>query len=371
MIFLIEGAFGESNFGDDLLLMATINAMRSNLDLVKVIVHARDVSVPGDYLDRLPFVDEVVRGMRVEYINYDMCVYAGGTQFYSYPSSSKYGRNRNGIKHLLVRVLRKVMRSFRRTRPSAFLGIGIGPFLDGNEDACMRLLSKSSYLAVRDRRSIEFLDKWGVLNKSMGADICFARKYWLPEIGVRVDRTIPCIGIVVRDFEYNLPGRDYLNSLLGFCTHLNKKKVAIKFFSFSKVKDGESLSTLVSHGLHVSVWDGEMSNFTSYVSEIAECTLLITARFHGVIVGAALGIPSIGIEVDPKVRLVCEEFGSACAIWSAPFDSSELVILYDNLISSSDDLRPELEKSYSKLEHESLKMLDSFYGFIEECNSCQ
>ena len=46
---------------------------------------------------------------------------------------------------------------------------------------------------------------------------------------------------------------------------------------------------------------------------------------HGVIAGAALGVPSIAVEVEQKLRLIAEQLGNGTMVFSPPFDPETLV----------------------------------------------
>jgi polysaccharide pyruvyl transferase WcaK-like protein len=62
--------------------------------------------------------------------------------------------------------------------------------------------------------------------------------------------------------------------------------------------DGELAQTLAQEGEEVFVSE----SLTDLCSEISSCSLLATIKFHGMIVAAMYGIPSIALSVTPKNR---------------------------------------------------------------------
>jgi len=71
-------------------------------------------------------------------------------------------------------------------------------------------------------------------------------------------------------------------------------------------------------------WDPYTMTLDDFTRRLSEYDLLIAARAHGVIIGAALGIPSIAIVIEPKLRLVCERLTGGTEMWCPPFDSDNL-----------------------------------------------
>lgn len=364
IVIQIEGAFGESNFGDDLLLFATLNMIKQVWNDGFFLVNARDNSVSGDYLDMFPGVDGVARGIDRYLVRPDILIYAGGTQFYSYPKiADSVQHDTTGILYRLVRKFGKVL---RRPKKVAFLGIGIGPFLDGNELASRNVIDKNSFKSVRDINSVGYLNKWGIRDYVVGSDICFIRKSWIEEFSVHyksANSGVENIGIVVRDFNYDLPGRTYLSGLLEFAERVSNENISVVFFAFSKLKDKNCIDLLQKKGLHVHVWDGNMNEFRGYLEKISSCDFLISARYHGVVFAAMLGLPSIGVALDPKISMLCNELGLGAGLWSDPFDVSALYTSFHEICARYESARVSLNVNTELLEQRSISMFSEFVRF--------
>lgn len=364
MKILLEGAFGEANFGDDLLLLASIRAIKSVMPNVELQVLARDNSVPGDYLDRFPGIDKVIRGWKLATSNYKLKLYAGGTQFYSYPQATSL--HKNSTQKIFQRLSQKLLRTIHRSKKNAFIGVGIGPFYNGNEKACERLLRTGDFISVRDEISMKYLNSWGVPSKALGADICFKKEWWLPPTApIKTVSSSAPIGVIIRDFEYDLPGRNYFQPLVELMQDMRDSGKIFRCFAFSELKDKLSIEKLQSAGFDVNVWKGEMSELPIFINELSECSALISARYHGIVIGAVLGVPSIGIEVDPKVKLACDELGNGSTAWSSPFLKQEFVKKFEQLSSSPSAARQALADNTMRLSQRTQAMFQEFCSFVE------
>lgn len=357
----IEGAFGESNFGDDLLLVATTNFLKDRWPERSVFVNARGVSGRGDYLDFVPGVDGVLRGARRFLFAPELLVYAGGTQFYSYPSLPGASSARDPF---WIRVARKLGKVFFLPGKTAFLGIGVGPFYSGNEAASRGVVSTADFCSVRDEVSAQIIKEWGLAEPLVGADICYCSKYWLPSgITLNRDDRAP-VGVVVRDFDYPLPGAGYFAKVLEFARGLREDGVPVEFFAFSGVKDRKCVAALRASGFSAHVWNGCVEGLSDYLSLLKKCKILVSARYHGVVIGGILGIPSVGIVVDPKVQLACQEFSCGAEVWGGEFSLSDLRAAYRSILDRYDEAVECLRSQCARLELRTESMLSAF---VDSC----
>jgi len=363
--FLLEGAFGESNFGDDLLMLATLNALIAKWPDAQITINARQDSKRNDYLDRVPGIHRILRGWLLSFEKYDLKIFAGGTQFYSYPKIKNKAK-KYWFEIFFNKIGNKLLRIWHQNRKNAYLGIGIGPFYDGNLEACKKLILKGSFIAVRDGVSADYLENWGAVNFNCGADICYQRDWWFDsKANISKTEEKDIIGIVVRDFDYDLPGRDYLEPLVSFIESLLSSGKKVKCFAFSRIKDAGAILRISELGVDILVWNGEFDELNEYLKQISSCMLLISARYHGVVIGSVLGIPSIGIEVDPKVKLACDSLGEGSLCWSAPFSLAELEDKCAQLLERREAALASLVTQTAYLKHKTQKMFDAFVNFVE------
>jgi hypothetical protein len=264
----------------------------------------------------------------------------------------------------LTRAARKLGKIFFSPGKTAFLGIGVGPFYSGNETASRAVVSTADFCSVRDKVSAEYIKGWGLAEPLVGADICYCSKYWLPSgIPLKKDGRAP-VGIVVRDFDYPLPGAGYFGKVLEFACELRGEGGSVEFFAFSGVKDGKCISALRASGFSVHVWNGYVDGLLDYVSHLKKCKMLISARYHGVVIGGILGIPSVGVVVDPKVQLACQDFSCGSEVWGGEFSLSDLRVAYRSILDRYDEAVECLRSQCARLELRTESMLNAF---VDSC----
>ena len=54
----------------------------------------------------------------------------------------------------------------------------------------------------------------------------------------------------------------------------------------------------------MTIWDPQQIKIENYLSELSECSIMVTSRAHGAIVSACLGIPSVCLAIEPKLEKV-------------------------------------------------------------------
>jgi polysaccharide pyruvyl transferase WcaK-like protein len=337
----VVGGFGEENFGDDLLLLATNRLLLKKIHPEKIGVCVIDPR-GGNYLQSWIDRGHVIESPYLVPRRCDLQIYAGGTQFYSFPiegvedeprpffSRLVYKIKQRGLLRLLVhQVLKRVIK-----KPfSIAVGIGVGPFESGNEDNAKRVLASMDRVWVRDVLSYSHLEKWGIEHFSRGADLCFAENAVdFPEKKIE-SGGVHYVGIVVRGWPYRTSAHNYETGLLDLARWIRSLGYAVTFFAFCAPADQKVIDYLRSKGELVDVWNPRVEQVQSYVARISVQDVLISSRYHGVVVASILGIPSVGLALDPKVSLICDRLGLAEYIWEAPFSPEQLRVNFLSLVS--------------------------------------
>ncbi|WP_407277704.1 oligosaccharide flippase family protein [Aromatoleum evansii] len=328
----LSGAFGEANFGDDLLMLASYHYFASRREGLTIYVTVSDYKTASYVKKHLPkaVLEKRHNSLRSAWA---LEVMAGGTQFFSLPKNVAINDELPSRFNLLInkfnprRIVPFAIRRIARLMPvrpvRVAVGLGVGPFRAGNEEASKRVLSQMSRIWLRDTESREFPNKWGLVNVEDGADICFANNV-IGASATKVDVDQKLIGVVIRGWEFAIYSEGYQESLLLTCRALEDSGLKVKFFSFCASIDREAIKYFDRSGFQVEVWDPFEMEVSDYLNSLARCAFFISARFHGVVVGAVLGKPSIGIELDPKVRQICGKLGLSDFVWSSPFNKDNL-----------------------------------------------
>lgn len=328
----ISGAFGERNFGDDLLMWCSCSYLYASHPGINIYISVGETKTPNYIEKTLPKAKLFERFSSFrKYWTREFL--AGGTQFYSFPS---HIRDRRSTSSRVQRLVNKVRidgpsRTLIRTllkklpiKPRCLaVGIGIGPFQSGNEDASRNVLERIDRIWVRDQKSLEFPSKWGFTNIADGADICFANGLIaLPEKTVKNDSKL--VGVVIRGWDFTNHSSDFQESIRLTCERLVSDGFKVKVFSFCASVDQNAIEFFRSAGFTVVTWCPDSIQATTYLTALDECAFFISSRFHGVVVGALLGKPSIGIALDPKVAQICQKLELNEFIWESPFDAARL-----------------------------------------------
>src|SRR2546430_3129790 len=225
---IIRGAYGEGNFGDDVLMIVCYRLLRRlyDEDQIAFLFGSHPATPERAYVHRLIPGIQII-SLRSE-TRADLVVWGGGTQFFSFvqtqtsmnvtPLYEKVAKGlldpKRAVKVLLQKVLRGKSHIGQRF---AALAIGVGPFVQGSaEEICTRqLLARMDFVAVRDPQSLTLCRNWGVNHVTLHSDLCFLLDMWWPQgIPARTSRTSQrCVGVIVRDWPHDAEGFTYSQPL--------------------------------------------------------------------------------------------------------------------------------------------------------------
>lgn len=370
----ILGGYGLGNLGDDALMGALIRGVRSVVDDSEICVKA---AVNAEYLERhfpdIRFVSNEFDGL----IKTKVLLYGGGTQFYSFPdtiatTSDRVRRAFRLMTHprrLWLR-LRGIAASWRiESEYSAAISIGVGPFVPNSraETCCQKILKSCEWISIRDSFGFDYCKRLGICNLNHYADLCFARELWdeSHENSEIVKGPMKHVGVIVRDWPHSSEGRSYLGPLRNAVKTIRGKGISAYYVSFAS-SDRKTVSELRSQGEDVLQWHPDDAAYISgFVSKLCCFDLLVTARAHGVIIGAALGIPSIAIEIEPKLRLICERLNKGTRLWSAPFDANTLIGEISTMAEALPACQEIIESEARTCADEARKSLEQLKAFLK------
>ncbi len=328
----VTGAYGKQNLGDDILMNAVLASIRD-------VVPASDICVQtGPAVDYLVSWHPGVCFLPVnsgETVRAELLIYGGGTQFCAYAKTRNwFERIIRGAEYSLHPV-----KSWRRlcsqaSNGSAFnriagISLGVGPFQSGSRierDAHTRL-RRFDWLSVRDSFSLEYCRQLGITHTRLNADLGFAPGLWgagrtgMPARRDRIER----LGVVVRHWPYDRHGGRYIGPLREAVGQIRATGLSVEYISFAPRQDEKLVSLLRAHGDEVRCWDPTRGSIADFVTGFGEFDLVISGRAHGLILGAVLGIPSIAIEVEPKLRLIAASLKGGSELWPQPFEKDVLL----------------------------------------------
>ena len=325
----VVGAYGVGNLGDDALLVSVLRAVREVVPDDGICVTTLG---PAPYLSQwypnIRFVPLLGSGP----IKTKILIYGGGTQFCSFSdtTSTKTGRVLR-LCHYMAHPLRLWKRLHKATfdfEHAAAISIGIGPFVPDalSEKLAREKLKSCEWISVRDAVSMKYCADLDVKDIEQNADLCFAGTLW-DSSAIQEPRSgqMCRAGIIVRDWPHTRQGRSYFKKVRIAVRKLREEGIEVQYISFAKKRDTKTHSELCNEGENVLQWDPAKDTIRAFTEKLSGFDLMISARAHGVIMAAALGLPSIAIEVEPKLRLISSSLANGTELWSPPFDPDELV----------------------------------------------
>ncbi len=344
MKIAITGFYGKGNFGDDVLFKVTYNLVRQyypEADISAICDRYGD-----DYLPRLIGRDiRVIEASSGE--RFDLIVHGGGGTFFDF---THYGWKERGINlaiklmgyGLYATLITAVRRLLGKELVSAAkrygFGIGVGTYTPDSAKLKYNIpvLTTFDLLATRDPQSIANLEKLGIdIPVKLGSDLAFLRRLWAPSpLPYRGEREKRKIGLILRDWHKG-ELRDYLGMLNPLMERL-EKEYDTTLFIFDEREDSALIA--MSERYSRMIWEPMRVDFAEYCLALADQDILITSRAHGAMCGALLGVASIIIEIEPKLRTIHEMLPNASLLVGSSACTPERII---SLIPAALAITPE------------------------------
>ncbi|RDK10482.1 polysaccharide pyruvyl transferase family protein [Cupriavidus lacunae] len=318
---ILAGYFGRANIGDDALLKVSATHVRRALPGNTLCIERA-----AEYLRVL--VPDVKLGVIAPSAKADeesnrITVYCGGTQFFQFKKATfgekvQYWRGQARVslkstwKELSGVIKERVNPSRRGPSEKILVGIGVGPI--ATESYAASLISKlatAQDIWVRDKASLSFLADNG-LRAKFGADICFSSEMLgiLPSLeGLSPEREVT---IICRD--WSLDQCDVTRRLIELGRQLRARGLAVEFCLFSHAEDSVSESFILNAGFPLRKWGDDGWDITEFLKSTYRTKLVISARYHGAIFSALLGIPVCVVDIEPKLSELSTQSGGAISL---------------------------------------------------------
>jgi len=370
---VMRGSYGEGNFGDDTLMLATHALLRRAFEMDEIAV-ALGASSTADaathatkHLPGAAFVPyRGGAGARLE-------VWGGGTQWCSFPRTAA----RSPLPARLARRFRQpvgsaayaLRRLDAKARPpisSAAVGVGIGPFADeARELASAQQLRRTQFLAVRDAVSKGHCDSWGLDRVVFGADLCFVDHWWTRQGAVSRSAGTPTrsIGVIVRDWPHDTDGDTYATPLLRATAALRAEGLRVDFISFSPKADAGWRRELGRAGERIVEWGPDAGSVDEFLQQQANYDCLVSSRYHGAIFGALVGTPVICVDIEPKLRIAADTVQGR--LWRKPFDDSELLALVRTVTENHAAETARIAAAVALQRSQAAEMASRFLDFVQ------
>jgi len=294
---LLSGYYGLSNAGDEAVLSAIIAGLRAHSDAEITVLSASPEETASLHdVNALPRMSPFVlkRALR----ECDLLISGGGSLLQDATSFKSLAY------YLLVISLAK-----RYRRRIMLLGQGIGPLRRAiSRRLTAKTLAGVDLITVRDPQSAELLREIGVrspievtADPTFMLDPCAAEessRLW-SDLGLGEDDDVIAVslrGWPERDIEQHA-----IEALAEIVEKLPVKLLLVAMHSpgdeLLAKRTADSIGSPDRVAVQPGPWTGER-----LLGVIGRCRLMIGMRLHALIFAAAAGVPSLGIEYDPKVE---------------------------------------------------------------------
>ncbi len=355
---LLKGYYGFGNLGDDILCLVAFRLISSCLPGAVVDVYSGNTSsnadcrAPADYhryISRL--LGSEVRIVDWTHRHYYDLVFNGGGGLYK---DSDQGSPVSFALNLLSRMLTPdqayCLESWirRRSRKELNLrfhrrlgvGIGLGPYTQSSSKYLRAVSELGSYDAIypRDIRSESFLRRIRFRGEQrLGTDLAFLTDLWAGPTEHRFPGKETSIGVVLMDLP--ISQGDLLDRLLELCVLLEHGGYDVAVYSFEEHYDQE-----VSRrwGNRLRVWSPITDDLRRFTDQFREHSLLLTTRAHGAIVGGVLGISSICVAWNRKLREIAEMMPKGCSLMEPTLSVAEMYAFVEQELRRAASRRPDL-----------------------------
>ncbi|MBM7557297.1 polysaccharide pyruvyl transferase CsaB [Halanaerobacter jeridensis] len=337
---ILSGYYGFNNTGDEAILAALIAGLEARIDELEIIV----LSADPQFTTQLHQVEAVNRmnfkRIAQELKKADLLISGGGSLLQDVTSLKTIPY------YLGVIVLAKVMKT-----PVFFCAQGVGPVNNRlNQKLISGVLNKVALITVRDQKSKQLLENWGVKNKiTVTADLVFSLE--LGNEGMinnivkqeQISFQSPTMGVAVRPWADN----SYLNQLAGVLdTLILKLGVNIVLLPFHNPGDRE-VSQLLKQKMKQQV-DLITGDYTprEILALVESCDFFLGVRLHSLIFAALAGIPVAGISYDPKINNFLEQLNLEPV---AEIADLEVGVVEEKLIALAKEKDKQLENIQEQL----------------------
>lgn len=367
----LQGAYGEKNFGDDALLAACA-AILSQLESKHRISHR---SHGSEYCSNLI----AARGLSITDHSPDECellIYGGGTQFFSFRkpvATAAWDMSRAIFRRLPWRRPHRSARLPAAAKTIA-LGIGLGPFQGAGfrERAVRDHLRRFDFVAVRDSESLQICQSWGVHHATLGADLAFlpGLGLWNTDRSPTVARGGANVGIIVRDWHHTTAGRKCIRPIFQVAECLRKQGKRVQFVLFRPATGANAEAAwakqLKRAGENVLCWQPTTMSIAEFLTQLKQFDCVITARYHGAVFASLLEIPSVLIEIEPKLTRLADMLSTGAKLWPQPFNPVNCLTSVNELLDNLTAAKTALRYVVASQSLQATAMVDRLFAFLGE-----
>jgi len=363
MNILLKGYYGFGNFGDDLLMLISYRMLKEKYPNSAITIYANNNENLKEFNNEPKYNNYIfnILGEKVDLIDwtirahFDLVVEGGGGTYFDDKDSGwlYYLRNRliGGISFAILKKidanLRKIAKRKRKITYNrrVALGIGIGPFSKSAKNlySCLIELISSDACMVRDESSFNLIGNLKYTH--LGSDLAFCTNYWNDLFDQSaIHKPSKTIGFILKGDNTTFEQR-----ILELALRLKKTGWKVRFFAFDDAIDKgyiDECKKLFS----VDIWLPHSISLKKYISKLQKCSILLTERAHGAIVGSIIGCVPYFITPSFKVNQILSFFKNTnlnnSMLLNEELNVQLINSLYEGILKSKELLKIDFKKNY-------------------------
>ncbi len=342
MKILLKGYYGFGNLGDDILMKVSYAILKKKYADASISIYSENTPNNPNFIDAENFNQYIQEFLEdtttlvdwTDQTHYDLLFNGGGGIYKDHTYGSWQQQALNTVaKQLAPQQLRRlenrIRSAVRKSHRITFdrrvgFGLSIGPFRKSSPSYLRKVSEIGSYdaLFVRDQASMDFLKSVRFSNQYYRiTDIAFLTKYWLSgELQKRKQTEPSKVGVILLDWHQD--GEVYFRNLKYATEQLSKQGYRVSFFSFQKSYDRHYQTYFDNQ---VVAWDPHKCSLKQFLSLLQNQDIIVSARAHGAIVGACLGVPSVCLGITLKLEEVSKMLRRSSILLPPPFLPNQIV----------------------------------------------
>lgn len=289
--YVLSGYFGFKNFGDEAILSLLVKKIQENKNLITIIS-----SNPQYTKKQYRHVKSVhtfnFRDIIATISKSDILVSGGGSLLQDVTSLKSL------IYYLLI-----ILTGLIFKKKVIIFAQGIGPINNPfGRYLTKNILKYCSYISVRDKKSYELLENWGIKSDLL-CDPVFS-------IETPAYEKQDVVAVQLRNFKTLT--QDFIDRLAQSVVN-NFSDKTVEIYSFQDDIDLEICKNFENNlkMLNPEIKTKLFYNLTNkeIIDNLAKSQYLIGMRFHAIIIGLITGTKVLSINYDTKVEKISKEFG--------------------------------------------------------------
>ncbi|MBO5930234.1 MAG: polysaccharide pyruvyl transferase CsaB, partial [Clostridia bacterium] len=362
---VISGYYGYQNAGDESLLYAMIQNLRTQKDDVRLLVLSKDPKATEAAYDVRAINRYNLLKIRKAFKQSHLLIFGGGSLIQDVTSSKS-----------LWYYLSVVKQAIKLSVPVIFYANGIGPIeKEKNQKKVLKVLNKVDKISLREPNSYYELKRMGVdmdrvvITADPALTICSITQEEVSNLlekeGVPKDARL--LGISIRDWKSCKPS--YWNQLARGITQICRQFNLVPVWIPLKHPDDIVISQTVAEKVEVPGYVLTKDyNANELVGIVKNCDLMIAMRLHSMIYAAGAGVPAIGLSYDPKVSSFAKYIGVNTTLHLENLTDEGLASMARDILLNRETIKDTLCEKVSELKQKAMENVNLAMELMNQTN---